>query len=477
MANSFLKHIAVLAIVACAEHSPLAAADDSPPPNFVVIFIDDMGYGDIGPFGSTLNNTPNLDRMADEGMRLTSFYVASAVCTPSRAALMTGCYPQRVGLPRGSGHAVLFPGDHWGLHPDEITIAEVLRGQGYATGCFGKWHLGDQPKFLPTKQGFDEYYGIPYSNDMWPGLKRWSFPKLPILRDEQVVDEVKDMGDQAELCRLFTEEAVAFIRKHHQRPFFVYLPHAFVHHPRQARAHFMGQTANPDKATGGQIEEVDWSVGQILNTLRELGLAERTLVVFTSDNGGARGCVNKPLRGGKGSQFEGGMREPTLAWWPGTIPAGVTCDEVTTSMDILPTLAELADAPLPTDRILDGKSVLPLLRHKPGARSPHETFFYYGGPNLRAVRAGPWKLFADGKLFHLVDDIAESKDVASQHPDVVAQLSKHLDRARADLGDGNHKGANCRPVGIAENPRTLVPRPGVEGNEAYAPTLPLKRQK
>ena len=468
--------VTLLAMVTHSACSIAHASEGDRSPNIVVIFIDDMGYGDIGPFGSTLNNTPNLDRMADEGMCLTSFYVASSVCTPSRAALMTGCYPQRVGLPRGSGHAVLFPGDHWGLHPDEITIAEVLKSRGYATGCFGKWHLGDQPKFLPTRQGFDEYYGIPYSNDMWPGLKRWDFPTLPILRGEEVVDEVEDMDDQAQLCRLFTEETVKFIRKHRQQPFFVYLPHAFVHHPRQARAQFMDQSANPDTVTGGQIEEVDWSVGEILNTLSELNLAERTLVLFTSDNGGARGCVNKPLRGGKGTLFEGGVREPTVAWWPGTIPARTTCDEVATSMDLLPTFAELADAPLPSDRILDGRSILPLLRNDPGAKSPHAAFFYYGGPTLKAVRSGPWKLFADGRLYNLIDDIGESKDVASEHPDVVARLSEHLEPARAELGDRNREGANCRPVGIAENPRTLVPRPGVEGDEAYAPTLSLKRQ-
>ena len=445
-------------------------------PNLVVIFIDDMGYGDIGPFGSKLNHTPNLDRMADEGMKLTSFYVASAVCTPSRAALMTGCYPLRVGLPRGSGHAVLFPGDHWGLHPQEITVAEVLKQAGYATGCFGKWHLGDQPGLQPLDQGFDEYYGIPYSNDMWPGLKRWDFPKLPLMRGREVVDDVEDMDEQAELCRLFTEEAVSFICKHQKKPFFVYLPHAFVHHPRQASARFMERTKNPDKVTGGQIEEVDWSVGEVLNTLRELGIEKQTLVLFTSDNGGARGCVNKPLRGGKGSQFEGGMREPTLAWWPETIPAGTTCDEVATAMDVLPTFAELASAAAPRDRIIDGKSIVSLLRAEPNVKSPHEAFFYYGGANLKAVRSGPWKLFANGTLYNLDDDISETKNVAGQHAEVVARLKGFLDRARADLGDGKRQGANCRPVGIAKAPRTLLPRPGIEGEDAYAPTLSLKRQ-
>lgn len=233
-------------------------------PNFVVIFIDDMGYGDIEPFGAKRNKTPNLTRMAAEGRKLTSFYVASPVCTPSRAALMTGCYPQRVGLEKGSGHAVLFPGDKHGLHPDEITIAESLKAAGYATGCFGKWHLGDQPEFLPTEQGFDTYYGIPYSNHMWPGLKRWQFPDLPVMRGAKVVDLVKDMDAQATLCRRFTEEAADFIRQHKDERFFVYLPHAFVHGPRRASPRFMKGAKTVEQA---QVEEVDWSVGEI-STLR-----------------------------------------------------------------------------------------------------------------------------------------------------------------------------------------------------------------
>lgn len=307
-------------------------------PNFVVIFIDDMGYGDIGPFGSTINRTPHLDRMAKEGMRLTSFYVAAPVCTPSRAALMTGCYPKRVGLATGSWSGVLFPKDSHGLNPQEITIAEVVGGAGYATGCFGKWHLGDQPEFLPTNQGFDTYFGIPYSNDMWPPhppAARWKSGvcPLPVLQGEKVVDVVEDMDDQADLCKRFTDQAVAFIRRNRERPFFVYLPHSFIHHPRAARKEFLERAGIDSdtkldgermireheyflrQRTRAEIEEVDWSVGQILNTLRELGLAENTLVLFTSDNGGASGCVNAPLRGGKGSTFEGGMREPTLAWW------------------------------------------------------------------------------------------------------------------------------------------------------------------
>lgn len=447
-------------ITALAATLPLEAR----PPNFVIIFIDDMGYGEIGPFGSTLYKTPHLDRMAAEGMTLTSFYVAASVCTPSRAALMTGSYPRRVGLGKGSGHAVLFPGDAHALHPDEITIAEVLKPAGYATGCFGKWHLGDQKGFLPTDQGFDTYFGIPYSNDMWAGHKGWNFPGLPVMRGQEVVDEIKTMEDQGTLCRRFTEEAVKFITASKEQPFFVYLPHAFVHGPRAASPEFMANAANETEA---QIEEVDWSVGQILDTLRKEGLAENTFVLFTSDNGGASGIANQPLRGGKGSAFEGGMREPTIVWRPGTVPAGTSSDEILTAMDVLPTFAHMAGAEAPRDRVIDGRDITPLLLGKPGAKTPHDRFFYHHGDILRAVRSGPWKLFVSGELYQLQDDIGESKDVAAMHPDVVARLMPMFAAFESDLA------ANSRPVGETHATRTLLPRPGVEGEEAWRPTLEL----
>jgi len=461
------RTIALLAAVFLAPSSVISAEDTDARPNIVVVFIDDMGYGDIGPFGSTTNETPHLDRMAAEGMKLTSFYVAAPVCTPSRAALMTGCYPRRVGLARGSGHAVLFPGDSHGLHPDELTVAELLKKAGYATGCFGKWHLGDQPEFLPTAQGFDEYFGIPYSNDMWPGLKRWPFPALPVVRHGEVVDQVDTMEDQAALCRRFTEEAVRFIRRKKAQPFFVYLPHAFVHHPRAASPAFVAESKT---VTEAQIEEVDWSVGRVLQTIRDEGLASRTLVLFTSDNGGARGCVNKPLRGGKGSAWEGGVREPTLAWWPQTIPAGSVCDELVTAMDLLPTFVRLAGGKVPADRVIDGRDVGALLKGAPGARSPHDRFFYHQGDALRAVRSGSWKLFRSGQLFHLGKDIGETKNVAAKHPEIVARLTGYLSAFDAEIR------SNSRPVGVARKPRTLLPRPGVEGEEAFAPTLSVKKR-
>jgi len=462
-ANSLQRRTLIAALTAwclCTAAALPAAPDDAPAPdarpNFVVIFIDDMGYGDIEPFGSTTNTTPNLNRMAAEGLKLTSFYVAAAVCTPSRAALMTGCYPKRVGLARGSWGGVLFPRDPHGLNPDEITIAEVLKDAGYTTGCFGKWHLGDQPEFLPTRHGFDTYLGIPYSNDMWPPhlpSSRWKngVCPLPILRDGKVADIVQDMSDQAQLCKRFTDEAVAFIRQHKDRPFFVYLPHAFVHHPRQAREPFM-QQARGD-ATRAQIEEVDWSVGRLLDTLRELDLAEKTLVIFTSDNGGARGCVNAPLRGGKGSAWEGGMREPTLAWQPGTVPANTTCDQIATTMDLLPTFAALAGGKTPDDRVIDGRNITALLHDPQHATTPHDAFFYHQGDGLRAVRSGEWKLHANGQLYNLNNDIGEKRDVAAQHPQVVARLNTLLSDFRTHLNDP----ANRRPVGRQSDPKFLVP--------------------
>ena len=434
-------------------------------PNFVIIFIDDMGYGDIGPFGSKINRTPHLDRMAKEGRKLTSFYVASPVCTPSRAALMTGCYPQRVGLQRGSGHIVLFPGDHHGLNPKEITIAETLKSVGYTTGCFGKWHLGDQPEFLPTAQGFDTYYGIPYSNDMWPALKRFKCPDLPVLHNTKVVELIKDMDGQATLCKKFTDAATQFIRKNKKKPFFVYLPHAFVHSPRKASPQFMAEAKTVEQA---QVEEVDWSVGQILKTLREEGLEKNTLVLFTSDNGPAGGLSAGPLRGHKGTAFEGGQREPTVVWWPGTVPAGTVSNELTTAMDLLPTFATLAGAKMPTNRVIDGKDIAPIILGKSGAKTPHDRFFYQQGGRLAAVRSGDWKLFVKGQLYNLNNDLAEKNNIAHANPKIVKKLRGYLDDFQKDLA------INSRPVGLVQNPRTLVPRPGVKGEEAYKPTLSIK---
>jgi arylsulfatase A len=466
-------------------------ADERPArPNFVIINIDDLGYADIGPFGGR-HPTPNLDRMAKEGRRLTSHY-AAPVCSPSRASLLTGCYPKRV-LPIPH---VLFPDSAVGLHPDEVTVAEVLRGQGYATACIGKWHLGDQPEFLPTRQGFDYYFGLPYSNDMGPaedgsksnfgqplprprnnqlpqrqedGVRGLAQPPLPLLENETVIERVRG-PEQTQLTRQYTERAVQFIREHRDEPFFLYLPHTAVHFPLYPHEDFRGRSQNG--LFGDWVMEVDWSVGQVLDTLRELKLAEKTLVIFTSDNGGAirHGSSNEPLRGGKGDTFEGGIRVPTIAWWPGVVPAGTSAHEITSTMDVLPTLAYLAGGSLPQDRRIDGVNVWPVIAGTADKEPPRTEFYYFRGLDLRAVRSGPWKLdLRSGELYHLENDLGEKTNVAAQHPDVVQRLKELAAKMEADLGTTGI-GPGCRPLGRVENPLPLISndgtiRPGFEGKK------------
>jgi arylsulfatase A-like enzyme len=441
------------------------AAETPERPNLVLILIDDLGYGDIGPFGSKLNHTPNLDRMAAEGMKLSSFYCAP-VCTPSRASFMTGCYPKRVSLPN-----VLFPASAVGISAEEHTLPELLKARGYATMCVGKWHLGDQPEFLPARHGFDHYFGLPYSNDMggnWDGKpgaepappKRaggratsssGKRPPLPLLRDETVVETVSPEG-QDRLTERYTQAAVRLIQKHKDRPFFLYLPHTAVHAPHHPGAAFRGKSKNG--IYGDWVEEVDSSVGRVLDTLRTLKLAERTLVFFTSDNGGTKIASNGPLRGYKGSTFEGGMREPTLAWWPGKIPAGSVGDAVAANIDILPTFVELAGGTVPADRKLDGLDIWPLLSGR-SKNSPHEAFFYFNGNNLAAVRCGAFKLELSGTLYNLQSDIGETKDVSGKYPAEVKKLRAFLDQMRADLGDRS-PGPGCRPAGHVADPQPLL---------------------
>jgi len=457
---------AVLPGRACRAASKPRAADK---PNFIVIFCDDMGYGDVGCFGSTKHRTPNLDRMAAEGTRFTSFYVTSGVCTPSRSSLMTGCYPRRINMHQNeAGLCVLFPVNQKGLHPHEITIAEVLRERGYATACVGKWHLGDQPDLLPTRQGFDSYYGIPYSNDM--GTRQGpSRPPLPLLRNEEVIEAP---AEQNTLTRRYTHEVLSFIEHNKDRPFFVYLPHTMPHNPVHASDAFRDKSANG--RYGDAVEEIDWSAGQILAALKDLDLDEKTLVLFTSDNGAASrwGGNNGPLRGWKGSTWEGGMREPCIVRWPGKIPAGATCDELACTMDLLPTFARLAGRSAPTDRVIDGKDIWPLMSGRQGAKTPHEAFYYYQMDQLQAVRSGNWKLHLAltpkkrnwGKpepgcplqLYDLDADIAEQNNVADKHPDVVERLLALAEKARDDLGDTGRKGKGQRPAGFAAHPKPLL---------------------
>ncbi len=461
-----------------------ATAANSRRPNVVVFFIDDLGYGDIGPFGGAFP-TPNLDRMAKEGMRFTDFSVSSAVCSASRAALLTGCYHQRVGIAGALG-----PDAQIGLHENETTIAELCRAQGYATACFGKWHLGHHPKFLPTRHGFDEFYGLPYSNDMWPlhpnyanlpkdaKARKQGYPSLPLLEGERVVDAEVTGSDQELLTRTYTERAVDFVERNRERPFFLYVPHTMVHVPLFVSAEFAGKSCKG--LYGDAVMEIDASVGRILDTLRRLELDSNTLVLFTSDNGpwlpyGEHAGSAGPLREGKGTMFEGGIRTPTIAWWPGRVPAGAACAEFAATIDVLPTIAKVVGAKLPEHKI-DGLDITPLLFGEAGATSPHEVFCcWYAGGQLQAVRDARWKLHfphgypsLDGKpggrggspapqttqqiglsLFDLRNDPGERIDVAAANPDVVARLQKLADAARAELGDTltKTKGTGARPAG------------------------------
>ena len=355
-------------------------------PNYVLIFCDDLGYGDLGCYGSKKNRTPRIDAMAKEGVRFTSFMSSSPVCTPSRASLLTGCYARRVSMHEDfTGHWVLIPRSRRGMHADELTLPEMLKAKGYATACIGKWHLGDQPPHLPTAHGFDEYYGIPYSNDM--ASRRRGDPPLPLVKQAKVIEAP---ADQATLTQRYTREAVKFIERKKAKPFFLYLPHTFPHLPLFASKDFHGKSANG--RYGDSVEEIDWSTGQILDALKKHGLEKNTVVIFTSDNGsnGRNGGSNTPLSGAKGGTMEGGMRVPMIARWPVRIPAGTTCDALSSTMDFLPTFARLSGGQLSKNKI-DGHDITPLLTGAKGAQSPYEVFYYYRRRQLQAVRWGDWK--------------------------------------------------------------------------------------
>jgi len=435
------------------------------PPNVVIMFMDDMGYADIGPFGAKGYPTPNLDRMAEEGRKFTDFYVTQAVCSASRAGLLTGCYNVRVGILGALG-----PKSTIGINPKEVTIAEICKQKGYATACYGKWHLGHLKKFLPMQHGFDDYFGLPYSNDMWPyhpgvlhlpmkeRVKRW--PNLPLIDGNEVVNPAVTGKDQEQLTTQYTERAVSFIEKNKEKPFFVYIPHSMVHVPLYVSDKFKGKS----KAGlfGDVMMEVDWSVGQIMKALRRHNLEKDTLFVFTSDNGpwlnyGDHAGSAAPLREGKGTMFDGGCKEPTLAWWPGTIPGNSVCREPAMTIDLLPTIAGLIGAELPEHRI-DGKDIRPLFTDDE-AKSPQEAYYLYYGNQLQAVRQGKWKLhFPHGyrtmagkpggtggiptrysqakiglSLFDLEKDVGESKDLSKEHPEVVKRLSALGDSFNKDL--------------------------------------------
>jgi arylsulfatase A-like enzyme len=459
--------LAACAVAVLPSSSPAA----EPPPNIILIYADDLGYGDLGCYGGQID-TPYLDRMARQGMRFTDFYVAQPVCSASRTALLTGCYPNRVGILGALG-----PNARHGISNKEKTVADVLKTRGYATAIYGKWHLGHLPPFLPTRHGFDDYYGLPYSNDMWPKHPTAKFPDLPLIAGEKTIAL---NPDQSKLTTEYTERAVAFIAKNKDRPFFLYVPHAMPHVPLHVSEKFKGKSKLG--LYGDVIMEIDWSVGEIQAALAKHKLDERTLVLFTSDNGpwlsyGEHAGNAGPLREGKATTWEGGVREPFIARWPGKIPAGSVCREPVMTIDVLPTLAGLAGAPLP-ELPIDGRDFRGLLEGKPGAKSPQEAYYFYWNRELQAVRSGKWKLHfphsyptlggkpggKGGKpagytpaktplaLYDLEADPGEKNNVAEKNSAVVEQLQKLADQAREELGDSATKkdGKGVRAAGMVK---------------------------
>jgi arylsulfatase len=484
--NTFVGCTAAFAAVtACLS---VYSAPKAKPVNIVLVFIDDMGYGDLGCYGATGYKTPNLDRMASQGVRFTNFVSAQAVCSASRAGIMTGCYPNRVGI---SG--ALMPDSKIGLNPDEETIAEILKPQQYKSIAIGKWHLGYQKEFLPLQQGFDAYFGLPYSNDMWPvnydgtpitkgsNSRKANYPPLPLIEANEKIRELKTLEDQSELTTIYTERAVRFISENKQNPFFIYLAHSMCHVPLAVSGKFKGKSEQG--LFGDVIMEIDWSVGEIMKSLEANGLTKNTLIVFTSDNGpwlnfGNHAGSAGGLREGKGASFEGGQREPCIMKWPGHIPEGTICNKLASTIDLLPTFAEITKSDLPKKKI-DGVSILPLLKGDAEA-NPRESFLYYYRKNsLEAIRKGNWKLvfahpgrtyhgFQPGKdgfpgatnenfnfeegLYDLRRDPGEQYDVKAFNPEVVAELKKLADAAREDLGDDltSNPGKNRREAGKAK---------------------------
>ena len=457
-------------------------------PNVVIIFTDDQGYGDVGVYGARGYTTPNLDKMASQGMRFTDFYSAQAVCSASRAALLTGCYPNRIGV---SG--AFMPWAKVGINENEVTIAELLKQKDYATGIFGKWHLGHLKEFLPLQHGFDEYFGIPYSNDMWPVNydgqpvtdsaavpHKFRHPPLPLIEGNEKIKEIHDLEGQNQLTTWYTERAVQFIEKNKDQPFFLYVPHSMPHVPLGVSDKFAGKSEQG--MYGDVMMEIDWSVGEILKALKTHGLEENTLVVFTTDNGpwlnfGNHAGSTGGLREGKGTSFEGGQKVPCIIKWPGVVPEGVICNNMASTIDLLPTLAEITSTKLP-DHKIDGVSILPLLKGDPDANPRDNLLYYYRRNSLEAVRIGDWKLvfphehrsyedvlpgndgwpgpYKNGQsvlgLYDLRRDPGERYNVIEQYPDIVEKLEHFAEEARQDLGDDltNTEGMNRRPIGRLE---------------------------
>ncbi|MBT6380649.1 MAG: sulfatase [Opitutales bacterium] len=430
-------------------------------PNIILINCDDLGYGDLACYGSSRNNTPNLDRLAAEGKRFTDFYMASAVCSPSRGAMMTGCYPPRIGFGSFNGKIVLFPGDDIGLNASETTVATQLQSAGYATKIIGKWHCGDQPEFLPTRHGFDEYFGIPYSNDMGRQSNRPDCPPLPLLRNETVIQA---QPDQRGITERYTDEALQFINKNQTRPFFLYLAHMYVHVPLFVPQQFLERSNNG--AYGGAVECIDWSMGILMDQLEQLGLSDNTLIVFTSDNGSRardEGGSNQPCRGTKATTWEEGQRVPCVMRWPNKIASGTVSEALVTSMDFFPTFSKLAGESVSTERIIDGNDISGLMFDETNSMG-NDVFHYYAQNTLEAIRVGDWKLhFRKGdteifELYNLRNDVSETTNCYNEEVEIVVALSAKAKAIREDIGDEalGVVGRNNRSIGRIENAKPLT---------------------
>ena len=479
--KNYFYLLPILLLAACQTSSPLPA--NMPLPNIVIIFTDDQGYGDVGTYGATGFETPHLNKLASKGMRFTHHYAAQPVCSASRAGLLTGCYPNRIGI---SG--ALFPYHEVGLNPDETTLAELLKRKGYATAIYGKWHLGHHEKFLPLQHGFDEYVGVPYSNDMWPiqldgtqaepGVGRGDFPHLPLVEGNETIELIKNYAGQDKLSTLYTEKAVDFINRNAEQPFFLYLPHTMPHIPLGVSDKFRGKSEQG--MYGDVMMEIDWSVGQIMEALETKGISEQTLVIFTTDNGpwlnfGNHAGSAGGLREGKTTSWEGGQRVPFIIKWPGQTPEGSVCNKLSCTIDLLPSIAEIVGADLP-ERKIDGVSLTELWKGNFEVEPRQELYYYYGKNNLNAVRKGNWKLVFphtfgsyhtlpgnDGRggkriktqvdsleLYNLMRDPGEEYNVISLYPEKVEELQAVATKAREELGDlneGIEQGKENRPIG------------------------------